>query len=350
MDWWKKKKSRAVTKKQRLVLGRVRGEILSEELIECCDGKSNPIKLFSAADIIKATNSFCICSRVSQLFGFERWYSGTLHNHRTILAKKLWRAQSVFPKDFYPEARDITISSMVSGHKNFMKLAGCCLEIETPFMVYYGSEKQYSTIDLKMVVSWEKRIKIAEDVATALAYLHTAFPRPFVYSNMDLRNIVLDENGVAKLSDFSYCVSIPKGQTFVKLDYVRGAYDYIDDDYKISHVVSEKTDAFGFGILMQKLLTGEERFREICGRKDRKTLVKRKFSRLLSKPMGEGRVDEIVDPRMLEKMGEVDEEERFQMEAFLVLSERCIGLRGEVPKMVEVAKQLKRFCQNFFFR
>lgn len=28
------------------------------------------------------------------------------------------------------------------------------------------------------------------------------------------------------------------------------------------------------------------------------------------------------------------------MEAFLVLSERCIGLRGEVPKMVEVAKEV----------
>lgn len=50
-------------------------------------------------------------------------------------------------------------------------------------------------------------MKIAEDIATALAYLHTAFPRPFVYANMKLENILLDEDGVAKLWDFSSCVS-----------------------------------------------------------------------------------------------------------------------------------------------
>ncbi|KAF8095782.1 hypothetical protein N665_0322s0003 [Sinapis alba] len=285
MDWWKKKKSRSA------------GEILLEELIECCDGKSNPIKFFSADEIIKATDNFC--NHVSQLFGFERWYSVTLDNHRTILLKKLWRAQSVYPRDFYPKARDIAISSMVSGHKNFMKLVGCCLRPK----------------------------------------LHIW---PFVYSNMDLRNIVQDENGVSKLSDFSYCVSIPEGETHVKLGYVREGYNYKYDDYKISHVVSEKTDAFGFGILMQKLLTGEERHREIHGRKDRKTLA-RKFSRWLSKSIGERLIDDIVDPKILEEMGEVAKNERFRMEAFLVLSEKCIGLRGEVPKMVQVAKELKRF-------
>lgn len=98
---------------------------------------------------------------------------------------------------------------------------------------------------------------------------------------------------------------------------------------------------FSFGILMQKLLTGEERFREFYGRDDWKILEKRKFPNWLSKSIGEGRIDEIVDLKMLEKMGEVSEEERCRMKAFLFLSERCIGLRGEVPKMVQVVKELR---------
>ena len=163
---------------------------------------------------------------------------------------------------------------------------------------------------------------------------------------MDIRNILLDKDGAAKLGDFSNCVSIPQGETYVKLGYVRGAYDYLDDEYMNNGVVSEKTGAFGFGVLMQKLFTREARFRELYGRKNWKTLLKRKFPRCLSRSIEEGRFDEIVDSNMLEKIGEVAEIERFQMEAFLVLTERCIGLRGEVPNMVQVVKELKRSLQN----
>ncbi|CAN6832605.1 unnamed protein product [Brassica oleracea var. botrytis] len=344
MDWCKRKKSGALVKKQRLVRGRERGEILLEELIECCDGKSNPIKFFSADDILKATDNLSECTCVSKLFGHGKWYSGMLDSHRTILVKKLWRGHPDYPRDFYRGARDIAISSMVSGHKNFMKLVGCCLEFRFPVIVYYDAKKQYSRLDLRlMLLSWKKRMKIAEEIATALAYLHTAFSRPLIYRNMHIQNILLGEDGVAKLTDFSNCVLIPQGETFVKLGFrcVGGDYDYMDDNYMINGLVSEKTDVFSFGILMQKLLTGEERFREFYGRDDWKILEKRKFPNWLSKSIGEGRIDEIVDLKMLEKMGEVSEEERCRMKAFLFLSERCIGLRGEVPKMVQVVKELR---------
>ncbi|CDY20296.1 hypothetical protein HID58_062178 [Brassica napus] len=264
MDWCKRKKSGALVKKQRLVRGRERGEILLEELIECCDGKSNPIKFFSADDILKATDNLSECTCVSKLFGHGKWYSGMLDSHRTILVKKLWRGHPDYPRDFYRGARDIAISSMVSGHKNFMKLVGCCLEFRFPVIVYYDAKKQYCRLDLQlMLLSWNKRMKIAEEIATALAYLHTAFSRPLIYRNMYIQNILLGED------------------------------------------------------------------------------EKRKFPNWLSKSIGEGRIDEIVDLKMLEKMGEVSEEERCRMKAFLFLSERCIGLRGEVPKMVQVVKELR---------
>lgn len=358
MDWWKKKMSRAVVKKRRLVRGQERGGKILKELIECCDGKSNPIKFFTADQILKATEkhfckcnmiersqNVCECSRVSGLHIHGKWYSGVLDNHRKILIRKLLGRNLNPPRDMCSgPPRDVAMSSMVSGHKNFMKLLGCCFEFEYPVIVYYGEEKQYSPVDLKMIVSWRRRMKIAEEIATALAYLHNAFSRPFVYRNMGFKNILLDENDVAKLNDLSYCVSIPKGETFVKLTWVGKDYDYMDDNYIFKRVVSEKTDVFGFGIFMQKLLTGEERFDELCGWKNWRG--KKKFPKWLSEFMGEGRMDEIIDPTMLEKMDEVSEEDRCRMEAFVVLTERCIGLRGEVPKMVEVAKELRRLYKR----
>ncbi|CDY37832.1 BnaAnng04930D [Brassica napus] len=330
MGWWKKKKSRAVVKEQTWDRDQWRGEKILEALIQCCDGKPNSIKFFTADQILKATQKH-FCNRVSELYFHGKWYSGTLDNHRMILLRKMKGRSPHPPRDICTgPPKDVAISSMVSDHKNFMKLVGCCFEFEYPVIVYYGGERQYSPVDLNKIVSWRRRMKIAEEVATALAYLHVAFPRPFVYRNMGLKNILLDKNGVAKLNDLSYCVSIPKGETHVKLTWAGKDYDYMDNDYIFNRVVSEKTDVFGFGVFMQKLLTGEKILR---------SFVKNKFPKWLSSYMGEGRMGEIVDPKMSLVL---EVEERCLMEAFLVLSERCIGLRGEVPKMVEVAKELRR--------
>lgn len=346
MEWWKKKSLRAIIKRERLVRGHEIGGTLLEEIIKSCNGKANPIKIFSADQILEATDTFSESNRVSELFDeipYDWYYSGknnNHHHHHKLLLIKKWRYR-FSEHNGGNFCRDIAISSIVSGHKNFMQLVGCCLESEHPVLVYRASKKPTS-LDLKMVVSWRQRLKIAEEIATALAYLHTAFPRPFVYRILRLEDILLDdEDGVAKLCNFSYCVSIPQGETFVKLGNgcIGGDYDYMDDNYLINGIVSEKTDAFGFGIFMQKLLMGEERFHELCyDRSDLTTFEnRRKFAKC---------IDEIVDSNMLEKIGDVTEEERCRMEAFIVLSERCIGLRGEVPKMVEVAKELKRFLRD----
>ncbi|CAA7047848.1 unnamed protein product [Microthlaspi erraticum] len=62
MAWWRKNKSQSVIEEQRLVRGKERGGMLLEDVIKCCDGKSNPIKFFSATQILKATNEACKCN------------------------------------------------------------------------------------------------------------------------------------------------------------------------------------------------------------------------------------------------------------------------------------------------
>ncbi|EFH64616.1 hypothetical protein ARALYDRAFT_893989 [Arabidopsis lyrata subsp. lyrata] len=60
----------------------------------------------------------------------------------------------------------------------------------------------------------------------------------------------------------------------------------------------------------------------------------------------DGRIQEIADPKMIEKMGQISEQELCQMEAFRMLSLRCIGPSEEVPTMVEVAKELKKIQRS----
>ncbi|EOA35396.1 hypothetical protein CARUB_v10020591mg [Capsella rubella] len=331
MVWWRKRNKK---------LTLARGATLLEDLIECCDGKFNPIKFFSADEIIKATNDFNEESNgISELDEYySEWYSGKTKNHEMmILIKKHANEEETF-------CRDTAVSSMVSGHKNFMKLVGCCVELKDPFLVYDGVKKHS-----KFKISeqpWKRRMKIAEDIATALAYLHTAFPRPFVYRFLCPWKILLDEDGVAKLNDFSLCVSIPQGETFVNVEGMP-IFGSMESEYLKTNVVSEKTDVFAFGMLMQHLLVGEDRFWKIWVREEGNSEVYEddddSFQVRLFKFMEKRGIKEIADPKMLEEMCcDSSELELCQMNAFLMLSHRSIGFKGEVPTAVEVAKELKK--------
>ncbi|EOA35395.1 hypothetical protein CARUB_v10020591mg [Capsella rubella] len=303
MVWWRKRNKK---------LTLARGATLLEDLIECCDGKFNPIKFFSADEIIKATNDFNEESNgISELDEYySEWYSGKTKNHEMmILIKKHANEEETF-------CRDTAVSSMK--HSKF-KIS------EQP---------------------WKRRMKIAEDIATALAYLHTAFPRPFVYRFLCPWKILLDEDGVAKLNDFSLCVSIPQGETFVNVEGMP-IFGSMESEYLKTNVVSEKTDVFAFGMLMQHLLVGEDRFWKIWVREEGNSEVYEddddSFQVRLFKFMEKRGIKEIADPKMLEEMCcDSSELELCQMNAFLMLSHRSIGFKGEVPTAVEVAKELKK--------
>lgn len=123
-------------KKQRLV--QENGKVVLEKLIEYCNGKSNPIKTFSASQILRATNNFSQSNSLVRQASSYQCYRGMLED-RLVLVKK--RVQKYSPCS-EKTSRDIAISSMVSGHKNILKLLGCCLEFFYPVLVYeYADQK-----------------------------------------------------------------------------------------------------------------------------------------------------------------------------------------------------------------
>uniref|UniRef100_A0A1J3E722 Putative inactive receptor-like protein kinase n=1 Tax=Noccaea caerulescens TaxID=107243 RepID=A0A1J3E722_NOCCA len=349
MNFWRKKKKKKNSEaNQRLRLFQENGKVVLEDLIELCNGQSNPIKTYSANEILEATDNF---SEKNHLVRFEFMYRGMLENRPVLIKRPVWR---LYTSDTLEKiCRDIAVSSMVSGHKNFLKLLGCCLEFEYPVLVCeYAERIPYKTPNLGMF-SWGlgTRIKIAKEIAIAVSYLHTAFSTTMIHMDIQPSNIFLDSNGTAKLSGFCLCVSIPEGETYVKVDAerVEGVLDYLEYKYVTSGVVTENTDVFSFGVLLQSLLTRNYEVVDYCSSSDddeslfecQQNLMKLRVSDRISKCVEEDRIFEILDPKMLESIGD-DEHERQRMEAVLMLSLRCTGHRGHIPKMMEVAKELKR--------
>ncbi|CAL9236592.1 unnamed protein product [Arabidopsis halleri] len=75
---------------------------------------------------------------------------------RLVLVKK-WVAE--FSSRSGKTCCDIAISSMVSGHKNFLKLLGCCLEFPYPVLVYeYAYQKMDDNIKDTLLDNFLQRL------------------------------------------------------------------------------------------------------------------------------------------------------------------------------------------------
>ncbi|CAA2993673.1 non-functional pseudokinase ZED1-like [Olea europaea subsp. europaea] len=89
-------------------------------------------------------------------------------------------------------------------------------------------------------LSWSNDLKTATDVANAVVYLHTAFPTPIIHRDLGTKNIVIDNNGVAKLVDFSLSIALPPGESQVEVDIVVGMKGHLDPDYMTTGISTEK--------------------------------------------------------------------------------------------------------------
>ncbi|KAF3582220.1 hypothetical protein DY000_02028502 [Brassica cretica] len=236
---------------------------------------------------------------------------------RVVLNKKWAYGGSIFSEKIY---RDLAVSSMVSGHKNFLKLLGCCLEFSYPVLVCEYAEVITRSLrgarcPIDPSLTWSMRIIIAKEIANALSYLHTAFSRTLIHKDIQPCQIFLNENGTAKLGEFCNCVFIPEGETYVQDDVVEGTYGFLDPNY-----VSKE-------------------YRNRCLKREDHLV---EDPECLSRLVKDGRFDKVVDKNMLVVEGRDIEQERLQIKAFLELSLRCIGRLGDVPNMTDVAKELKR--------
>ena len=236
-------------------------------------------------------------------------------------------------------SNEIEIVAQVSRYKNALKLLRCCLETPIPTLVFEFPMNGNILEKLRTnpaSLSWKIRLKIANEIASVITYLHTRFPKPIIHRDINPRHFYFNQDLCAKLSDFMLCMASPKGETQVENESLMGTIGYIAPEL-LNGVYSEKSDVYGFGSLFFNLLTGM-RYGTI------KSSEYYTPSYIINHTM-----NEIVDPTILaeaEARGLHHHHNQFQ--AIYQLGLQCLSDNAkERPSMLDVAKQLKRIQRYY---
>ncbi|XP_015161012.1 non-functional pseudokinase ZED1-like [Solanum tuberosum] len=184
--------------------------------------------------------------------------TGSLDNRPVLVRFNTWKVKNIH--------RDIAITAQVSHLKNVLRLVGCCLEFEQPVMVYQYVEGislsdilfRKDNLIRKSALSWGNRLRIANEVASAIVFLHTEFTTPIIHRDLKAQNVIIDQkSGVAKIVDFSLSISLPPGELEVQEDAIYGTHGSMAPEHAILGIITLKVDVYSFGVLLFQLLTGK---------------------------------------------------------------------------------------------
>ncbi len=111
----------------------------------------------------------------------------------------------------------------------------------------------------ELPLEWPVRRRISLGSARGLSYLHDHCDPKIIHRDVKAANILLDEEYEAVVGDFGLAKLMDYKDTHVTTA-VRGTIGHIAPEYLSTGKSSEKTDVFGYGIMLLELITGQRAF------------------------------------------------------------------------------------------
>ncbi|CAI5492915.1 unnamed protein product [Closterium sp. Naga37s-1] len=237
-----------------------------------------------------------------------------------------------------PVQKEVIVLGRLS-HPHLVRLHGYCMERDEALLVYEfmtGGCLHRALSDSasgELFFSWNMRLKVAVQVAEALAYMHGL---NFIHRDLKAANVLLSPEYDAKLTDFGMVRVGPEGQLeSIVSTRIMGTEGYIDPTYMETGHLGAKSDVYSFGVLLLELVTGR---RVVDEGSKMVTECRTRLSDLSLKAA------EYVDPRLENQYPELG------ARTLATLARHCVAearsSRPDIGSVLEKLKLLVKACAN----
>ncbi|XP_047961332.1 putative receptor-like protein kinase At5g39000 [Salvia hispanica] len=287
---------------------------------------------FSLAEIQLATRNFDSGLLIGR-GGFGKVYKGFIDRGQTTVAVKRLKSNSrQGALEFLTEIETLTELR----HINLVSLIGYCSELREMILVYEFMISgtladhlyklgRYNSNHSSLI--WKQRLDICVGAARGLEYLHTG--HRVIHRDIKASNILLDENFVAKVSDFGLAKPEDRLRSHVSTK-VKGTFGYLDPYYLNTQKLTRKSDTYAFGVVLLEALCGRPAIDSFAIEDERI------LTRWARDKIDRGEVDQIVDSSLR------DEISVSSLKAFAEIANRCLHDEPEKrPTMAQVVVQLE---------
>ncbi|WVZ72479.1 hypothetical protein U9M48_020931 [Paspalum notatum var. saurae] len=217
------------------------------------------LKRYAFKELRASTNNFNSKNILGE-GGYGIVYKGYLRDGSVVAVKRLKDYNAVGGEvQFQTEVEVISLAV----HRNLLRLIGFCTTESERLLVYpympNGSvaSQLREHINGKPALDWSRRKRIALGTARGLLYLHEQCDPKIIHRDVKASNVLLDEYFEAIVGDFGLAKLLDHRESHVTTA-VRGTVGHIAPEYLSTGQSSEKTDVFGFGVLLVELITGQK--------------------------------------------------------------------------------------------
>ncbi|XP_061344123.1 somatic embryogenesis receptor kinase 2 isoform X1 [Gastrolobium bilobum] len=291
------------------------------------------LKRFSLRELQVATDSFSNKNILGR-GGFGKVYKGRLADGSLVAVKRLKEERT--PGGELQFQTEVEMISMAV-HRNLLRLRGFCMTPTERLLVYpYMANGSVASClrerpPHQEPLDWPTRKRIALGSARGLSYLHDHCDPKIIHRDVKAANILLDEEFEAVVGDFGLAKLMDYKDTHVTTA-VRGTIGHIAPEYLSTGKSSEKTDVFGYGIMLLELITGQRAFDLARLANDDDVMLLDWVKGLLK----EKKLEMLVDPDLHNNYIEAEVEQLIQV-ALLCTQ----GSPMDRPKMSEVVRMLE---------
>ncbi|XP_056167593.1 MDIS1-interacting receptor like kinase 2-like [Syzygium oleosum] len=101
---------------------------------------------------------------------------------------------------------------------------------------------------------WNKRVNVVKGVANALSYRHHECYPPIIHRDISSKNILLDEEYEAHVSDFGTAKVLKHDSS--NWTSFAGTFGYAAPELAYTREVNEKYDVYSFGVVAMEVIMG----------------------------------------------------------------------------------------------